>query len=470
MNNTGEGGGSSAVEGGVQSFEEDCDTKSKLFHNTPCKRQSPQLGKKSTHASGLTNSGTSSALLVGRQKGTSSDTSSTDKESVGHRQLIEDFILYGYHNTWFDDEGLGTFYEITNTNGTVLYYAGTLCNGNGGPACDIDLEAGTYVWRVFGALDPHRANVSWSFCDVHGGAMSSVEFVISQDKKCIVEKWLQATEDLAIEETLVKYVTLVGSFHLGGMATASLSDKDVSILESVIAREMNLYSTHATNGAGSVTVTAWKPLNLPVTTQESKAETTSSQKVVTGVGRALSTEYAPQAPSLNAIDHITFKAKVDPSHLSVDFSNKKDVAQMVSSFKTRLATSMDNGNFVVKVVNHAKSIGASNMVTAKYAKFLTLELIHEMEVNEPITIMANGVIALSVLGGVLFGVLLFQYHRSRNSQEHRKNNGKISNILDVSVSETSVHAIPNTGIRLSTIHDTFSNTEKGHGCATSVLL
>jgi len=139
------------------------------------------------------------------------------------RGLIEDFSLYGFGNTWFDSHGFGTFYEITNINSTILYYSGTLCNGNGGPACDIDLEPGTYVWRVYGALDPHRVNVSWSFCDVHGGAMSNVEFIITQDKKCIVDKWLQSSDELK-EELAGSYVTLVGSFHLGGMSTSSLSN------------------------------------------------------------------------------------------------------------------------------------------------------------------------------------------------------------------------------------------------------
>ena len=100
--------------------------------------------------------------------------------------LMSEMKLFGHEDNWFRSDGLGTTYEITDISGSKIFYAGQLCGKDqGGSDCDIDLPEGSYIWRVNGALDPHRDQIAWYFCDSQGGSRTELLFDVDSNNHCI---------------------------------------------------------------------------------------------------------------------------------------------------------------------------------------------------------------------------------------------------------------------------------------------
>ena len=115
--------------------------------------------------------------------------------------------LYGYNSSWYSPDGYGTTYEITNLNGSVVYYVGTLCpTDKAGASCDIQLPVGTYMWRVYGALDRYSSEVRWEFCGTGGGAQSTLVFSVDSTGRCVPDQ-LQLSSDSSASTSHVKFLS-----------------------------------------------------------------------------------------------------------------------------------------------------------------------------------------------------------------------------------------------------------------------
>jgi len=77
---------------------------------------------------------------------------------------------------WFEPDGKGTAYYISDSSGTTLLHTGTLCRGLFSYQCWQHLDPGTYILRIGGALDMERGEHTWSFCGKTGGAMEQILF------------------------------------------------------------------------------------------------------------------------------------------------------------------------------------------------------------------------------------------------------------------------------------------------------
>ena len=66
---------------------------------------------------------------------------------------------------WFANEGRGTFFYISDTEGKKIVYSGSACTaGDVSVGCYMKLDDGDYVLRVTGATDPHTMQRRWKFC------------------------------------------------------------------------------------------------------------------------------------------------------------------------------------------------------------------------------------------------------------------------------------------------------------------
>ena len=79
---------------------------------------------------------------------------------------------------WFERDGTGTAYYVSDSSATTLLLTGTLCPGLFSFQCWQNLEPGTYILRIGGALDVDSGEHTWSFCGKTGGAMQQVLFRI----------------------------------------------------------------------------------------------------------------------------------------------------------------------------------------------------------------------------------------------------------------------------------------------------
>jgi len=347
------------------------------------------------------------------------------------------------------------------------------------PACDIDLPPGRYIFRVYGALDPHRSEVSWAFCGSHGGATSALEFAVGENLQCSTEKWILTAEEA---NWLLSHIVLVGSFHLGGMVSQTLSAEDIRLLETVISTEIGLSTVEGgTPLRNRVVITDYSPVTT-ASASRGLLQLDDSQRLLSSGQRSVGEEGggASSVPPNVNVDHIRFNAHVyrtseDTNSLFSDVSldlSELDAMAVMHHVKAHLATAMDTGTFTAKVVTHAHSLHVKNLQSTRFAKFLSLEVVKEAEINEPISILANAVIALGLLSGVVFGSLLVSFYRTmpKEKKDHvvqglktvspftrlssRNGGSDCGDILDVTVTDP-LEGLP-TGIQLSTIHNSIS--------------
>jgi len=83
-------------------------------------------------------------------------------------------------NGWFEADGTGTSYYISDPEGKELVSSGTLCGDMFSYQCWQPLWDGTYVLRIGGALDEEADNHIWSFCGKTGGAQQQLLFKVHQ--------------------------------------------------------------------------------------------------------------------------------------------------------------------------------------------------------------------------------------------------------------------------------------------------
>eukprot|EP00603_Paraphysomonas_imperforata_P000233 CAMPEP_0114426930 /NCGR_PEP_ID=MMETSP0103-20121206/8068_1 /TAXON_ID=37642 ORGANISM="Paraphysomonas imperforata, Strain PA2" /NCGR_SAMPLE_ID=MMETSP0103 /ASSEMBLY_ACC=CAM_ASM_000201 /LENGTH=1034 /DNA_ID=CAMNT_0001595939 /DNA_START=159 /DNA_END=3263 /DNA_ORIENTATION=- len=79
-------------------------------------------------------------------------------------ELIND-VGGGITDSWFEPDGRGTDFYISDTEGKKIVYSGTACGvGTTAVGCYVKLDDGDYTLRVTGATDQHSLQRRWKFC------------------------------------------------------------------------------------------------------------------------------------------------------------------------------------------------------------------------------------------------------------------------------------------------------------------
>eukprot|EP01041_Mallomonas_annulata_P008447 gene8447-17416_t len=121
-------------------------------------------------------------------------TSGSESSEVSHEEYLEvtatnnttgsvDDMTSDAASPWYMKNGLGAKYTVTNLNGDVVYYMGTMCGNGDDSVCEMCLAPGCYMYRVDGAFDEQADKVKWNFCDKEGGVSSQLYFCIGEDYK-----------------------------------------------------------------------------------------------------------------------------------------------------------------------------------------------------------------------------------------------------------------------------------------------
>lgn len=80
--------------------------------------------------------------------------------------------------------GYGTAFDVCSSDGQQLLYSGAVCGDKTSSECGFSIPEGTYVWRVSGAHDELKNEISWDFCGINGGAMTEMTLQINHDGSC----------------------------------------------------------------------------------------------------------------------------------------------------------------------------------------------------------------------------------------------------------------------------------------------
>mmetsp|Transcript_14452 Transcript_14452/g.14557 ORF Transcript_14452/g.14557 Transcript_14452/m.14557 type:complete len:542 (+) Transcript_14452:1-1626(+) len=327
-------------------------------------------------------------LVEGTEK--ESDTSIESVDTMSAHD-VNTYHLYGKdQGTWFTDDRYGSEFYISNSNGTALYYSGTLCGKRRHTApCDLSyLPAGTYKWRVTGALNPSKRFVAYDFCGVRGTFSSEVVFAINCEGECVplrvrdLEDVCEALQYIATQET---QVTLFGSVMLEGKKGEEINDEDLNVIRTTLAQEFSEASVQEPDKE-MVEMLSWRVIP-------------SSQSV----GRKLESSSVDSTTT----HQIDFRVTVISEHFGVDGAKETGLDGLVEDLSAYLHQSMISGVFTSKLVSNAVSQGVVGLQSVRHARLQSFSAAVRPIHRTSFSSVSNIILICGIISGLLTGMLLF---------------------------------------------------------------
>jgi len=186
-----------------------------------------------------------------KDKGSKSSPSGKSRR-LSSRALEAKYNLYS-PTAWDSLNGYGTTFDISSSDGREHYLSGSFCGEYSSQTelssgCKPDvLPEGTYVWRVSGAQDVYKDEISWDFCSVHGSSSTEVKFQVDESGKCIPLDVIVYNGDTYLSTASSESKTasspydnevikLRATIHLSGLsADSDLTARQLSVIQSSIA-------------------------------------------------------------------------------------------------------------------------------------------------------------------------------------------------------------------------------------------
>jgi hypothetical protein len=84
------------------------------------------------------------------------------------------------------------------------------------------------------------------------------------------------------------------------------------------------------------------------------------------------------------------------------------MSDFVGSVQNYMQESMTNGIFLATLQSEARKAMLPSMKSVNYAEVIEMFVIHETKLNEEVSNMANVVVSVGALMGVLFGAILYK--------------------------------------------------------------
>eukprot|EP01041_Mallomonas_annulata_P011331 gene11331-23715_t len=218
----------------------------------------PKISSKSTpgvkiNDKTVTTTTTTSTVSNEKDYDSYTDSSSSSSDSSSETAQAVKYSLTQTNGTWYDAEGFGTKFFLSDMDGEEEMYSGTLCGSNN-MTCQVFLTSGKYSWRVTGLLSNGRGGQGWSICGASGS--KSTELIIEYymgacyvvEEKSLVqvcENQVQVQQEDVVESD--NTVTLTGIMEIvtdGSTDTSSnmlslLSEQDRELLTHSITAEFN---------------------------------------------------------------------------------------------------------------------------------------------------------------------------------------------------------------------------------------
>jgi hypothetical protein len=316
-----------------------------------------------------------------------------------------DYVTFG--GVWFQTNGLGTHYEITDIDGMETYYKGTLCLNETGKhvtdgMCDIDLQPGCYVFRVDGAFDANVDDISWEFCGAKGGAMTELTFCIDSNYFCKGTK-IETAEEMCSDlgsDFSDTTLSVTGTFHLGGMQTEDISEEDEAAIKKALIREFS-DASDSPFGKGVVELKhlSWAKAN-PEELKMFEASPVPSH-------RRLEKSKSPFADENIDFKNIflasvSFEAKILAERYGVKDVHEAELKRLHERMSDYLSRSMSVGIFKTKLVDASRSMNSKNLQSVNFARLSHLKVVHKTAINSEMSIMSSMIVIGSAIIGIAF--------------------------------------------------------------------
>jgi hypothetical protein len=318
---------------------------------------------------------------------------------------LNEYYLYGKdvmadYTSWYTGDRDGSDFHISDMNGNLLYYTGTLCASTSDETpCDLSsLLPGEYAWRVTGILNPNRMFVTYDFCGIRGSYSTEIMFEVDCDHECVPvrvrnmdqicyeeEEVYEAEEEghgtklsdeggspsisskprITIRPRLL--TTLYGSVHIETIQGLELTDVHRDAIRATLGREFNEASKGDSSYQEIVEI-------LPSSSVYSSSITSSSMSGV----RHLKLLHFIDDINVYRID---FKVSLVSENYGVDGSRREEVEALASDLFEYLHHSMNNGLFVSKLINTGRSEGLSRLSSIRAVHITHLIASDEMPIN-----------------------------------------------------------------------------------------
>lgn len=321
--------------------------------------------------------------------------------------FVNEYSLYDFGDgSWFSSDQTGTAFYVADVLGSTWYYTGTLCSGSsqtGG--CElINLPPGCYVWRTTGHGDPHRSDVSFSFCGIKASAMTEIAFEVETGGWCVPKAAREASALCAIISDPAVFnsptvFTVHGAMHLGGSFSSDLSVNDTSVIEATLAQEVSEASKRDQDlSVDAVAVDAWEVLSTAFETTDGSRRLSEGHNIV----------------------EIRFRIRVSGELLGISAApDAEELAVAEAGLSSYLHMSMRSGAFRARLLSRAREQGASALLAVAYTHLKDLRLAERTSESEWVAWSSS--LGAVCTGGVLAGVLLaalvvaLKYRRSTSA-------------------------------------------------------
>ena len=318
---------------------------------------------------------------------------------------LNEYYLYGKdvmadYTSWYTGDRDGSDFHISDMNGNLLYYTGTLCASTSDETpCDLSaLLPGEYAWRVTGALNPNRMFVTYDFCGIRGSYSTEIIFEVDCDYECVPVR-VRNMDQICYEEEEVQEAgyegnetkpsneggtpsisskpritarprlisTLHGSVHIETMHGLELTGVDRAAIRATLGGEFNDASKGDSSFQDIVEI-------LPSSSVHSSSITSSS---ISGV-RHLKLLHLIDDINVYQID---FKVSLVSENYGVDGSRREEVNALANDLFEYLHHSMNNGLFVSKLISIGRSEGLSSLSSVRTVRISHLIVSDEMTIN-----------------------------------------------------------------------------------------
>eukprot|EP01041_Mallomonas_annulata_P001854 gene1854-3600_t len=407
-----------------------------------------------------------------RQRGLDGE---SDSEGDGDVQLM--LTLWGHNNTWYSPDRYGASYDVSDVQGHILYYSGTLCGINDGKypeesdsssasgtfsassatstrsrpkspplrkpprptsdsgggtttgvnssnndegitqlsGCEIKLPKGDYLFRVRRATSyPHSDEMKWRFCNVIVYGTRELKFRVNSDGSCTP----LLIKDAAMYCTQNNNNIIIDTNFILLKGSISLGGMQIqntlSEQDSQVLR--SAISLQFSEGSSGEDVS---DEDVQITSWNIIGDVINDNDNGDVNGNGLKDFPLPIRKLSDRKGRLSFTVRLTSENYGVNMNanEKSSALELVEGMKAFLQGSMSSGVFVAKIVSQAHGMRhVGGIQGVNFAELVDLAEIHQTRINEEMTDISNMVVIVGALTGLVFGAIMYRSYRRRGDE------------------------------------------------------